>query len=180
MICFCDIPLSKSKSQRLAYGDFVIGLTKDWGVRSGLNPVMYVSAKSELAKSLSDKFCCNFSDGKLLASDFGDFWPMLPYLKPVQGFQKSGSHSEFKSFEQEMEWRFVPDNWRNLIESRASDERTKTEKRKQNDAVFHIQLKFNPSDIEIVIVKTLGQRKALHKIQPALRGKVKLWSKIRW
>ena len=39
--CFCDIPLSRISEHTDFYGNFGVGLTKDWGLRNGLEPVAY-------------------------------------------------------------------------------------------------------------------------------------------
>lgn len=49
MISFCDIPLTEIKNQN--YGKYAIGLKKAWGIKNGLNPVLYIEKKSFLAKS---------------------------------------------------------------------------------------------------------------------------------
>ena len=54
MISFCDIPLSGSKQHFEAYGKYGIGLTKDWAVRNGVNPVLYIDHNSLFAKSLHE------------------------------------------------------------------------------------------------------------------------------
>ena len=178
LVCFCDIPISNSRSHRRAYGDYTIGLTKKWGTEQGLNPVLYVSKGSDLAQQLSLRFNRKIATAKIIAADFGDFWPLLPYLKPVEGFQKNGPHSEFKFFEQEMEWRFVPKVWESLVESRRLDNRSDEEKEAQNALVRGVRLKFNDADIEIVIVNTSGQRNRLCRDRPSLRKRVKLWREI--
>lgn len=45
MVCFCDLPLSKVKDHVGKYGNFGIGLTKEWGMREKVSPLMYVSRK---------------------------------------------------------------------------------------------------------------------------------------
>lgn len=178
MVCFCDIPIASSRDHRRAYGDFVIGLKKDWGRNRALNPVLYVSDKSDLAALLGEAFNRAIARQKPVEAEFGEFWPVLPYLKPDQGFQRNGRFNEFKFFEQEMEWRFVPDEWANLIETRRLDNRTDAEKLAQNATVSAIRLRFDDDDIEVAIVKTSKQRSTLHALRPSLRGKVKLWREI--
>lgn len=54
MICFCDIPLSNIKEHTLKYGNYGLGLAKDWGVNHGLSPVIYSHPKAETAKIISN------------------------------------------------------------------------------------------------------------------------------
>ncbi|MFD0963124.1 abortive infection system antitoxin AbiGi family protein [Pseudofulvibacter geojedonensis] len=53
MSCFCDIPLSQISEHRKKYGSYSIGLSKEWGLKNGLSPVLYTHAKSETAKVLN-------------------------------------------------------------------------------------------------------------------------------
>ena len=53
MISFCDIPLSNSSQHFDAYGKYGLGLTKEWAVRNGINPVLYIDKNSLIAKSIS-------------------------------------------------------------------------------------------------------------------------------
>jgi hypothetical protein len=54
MISFCDIPLSLAKDQIKKYGSYAIGMTKDWGIKNKLNPVVYVEENSLLAKDIQE------------------------------------------------------------------------------------------------------------------------------
>lgn len=49
MIAFCDVPLSMIKN--LKYGEYGIGLSKEWAKEKGLNPVLYIERNSILAKN---------------------------------------------------------------------------------------------------------------------------------
>lgn len=51
MVSFSDLRLSELKENIGTYGKFGIGLTKEWAVREGLNPVMYASDKSLFTES---------------------------------------------------------------------------------------------------------------------------------
>ncbi|WP_340067342.1 abortive infection system antitoxin AbiGi family protein [Ascidiimonas aurantiaca] len=53
MTCFCDIPLSKIKNHTSKYGSYSIGLSKEWGIKNGLSPVIYTTEKSETANILN-------------------------------------------------------------------------------------------------------------------------------
>jgi len=49
MISFCDLTimqLSNDSVHRKNFGEFGIGLTKEWGIRNGVSPVMYVHRES--------------------------------------------------------------------------------------------------------------------------------------
>ena len=46
IICFCDIPLSLSKDHRKEYGNYVIGMSKEWASRNSVTPVRYVHRDS--------------------------------------------------------------------------------------------------------------------------------------
>lgn len=51
MISFCDIPLV-ILSNKTKYGEFGLGMTKEWGIKNQLNPVLYVEKKSSLSHSI--------------------------------------------------------------------------------------------------------------------------------
>ncbi|MFP3835177.1 abortive infection system antitoxin AbiGi family protein [Chryseobacterium sp. SIMBA_028] len=49
-ISFCDIP-EETIRQYTHYGKYCIGLSKEWGKRNQLNPVLYIERNSSIAKS---------------------------------------------------------------------------------------------------------------------------------
>lgn len=51
MVSFCDIPLSQIKDHISKYGEYGIGLTREWGIRNKLNPVLYLEPGSLLSES---------------------------------------------------------------------------------------------------------------------------------
>ncbi len=54
MLCFCDIPLSVISNHSKTYssemeGVYAIGMKKEWGIKHGLNPVIYIPDESNIA-----------------------------------------------------------------------------------------------------------------------------------
>lgn len=43
MVSFCDIPLTRTSGFKQRYGEFAIGLSKDWAIRNKINPILYVN-----------------------------------------------------------------------------------------------------------------------------------------
>ena len=72
MVCFCDIPISHLRKHIDIYGQYGIGLEKDWGVQAGINPVFYLTKQSEFLNeyhrirkdisSMSDAFLYYIND----------------------------------------------------------------------------------------------------------------------
>jgi hypothetical protein len=60
MVSFSALRLSELKQNIGTYGKFGIGMTKEWAVRNGLNPVMYASRESffteNFIKGIEDLF----------------------------------------------------------------------------------------------------------------------------
>lgn len=43
MISFCDIPLTRTSMFKARYGDYAIGLSKEWAMENHINPILYVN-----------------------------------------------------------------------------------------------------------------------------------------
>ena len=42
VVCFCDIPFNLVSNHVDQYGEYCIGLTKEWGMKNGITPLRYV------------------------------------------------------------------------------------------------------------------------------------------
>lgn len=41
MVCFCDIPLTRTEEFTKRYGRHAIALSKEWAARNNINPILY-------------------------------------------------------------------------------------------------------------------------------------------
>lgn len=106
MICFCDLPLSQLREHVNFYGRYGIGMTKEWGIANGINPVLYLHPRSDLAKAVADRvksILKNEDDG--LA---GLYIELLNYIKLYDGYVRRNGEKHYKRFYDEKEWRWVP------------------------------------------------------------------------
>lgn len=171
---FCDIPLSQALQHMGTYGNFGIGLTKEWGIRSGVAPVLYSHPRSPVSKSIEGLFLLRDDAAK------GSVSPkvrllvrMLHHVKPYVGdFHRRASLVPNVVFYDEREWRWVPQeagNWPSLTR----DEYADPIKREQgNVAVWDLdRLAFEPSDIRYLIVATEAEILPLVRAVAQIKGK---------
>lgn len=150
MTCFCDIPLSRIREHTGFYGDYGLGMTREWGLRSGLVPVVYTTTDGPIATMINMFIEFPKSDVPEayipLHARVGD---LIPLVKPISGKMLIGETELQKDFFQESEWRFVPkhgdvldrDDFAALSES-------------QNASVAAHALKFTPQDVRYIFVAT--------------------------
>jgi hypothetical protein len=56
MTCFCDIPLSHVRRHTNTYGKYAIGLSKSWGMKNQINPIIYTYPNSATTSILNEIF----------------------------------------------------------------------------------------------------------------------------
>jgi hypothetical protein len=156
MVCFCDIPLSRIDEHVSYYGQFGIGLTKDWAIRNGLTPVLYVRHGSELTKTITDLMQegLNLQGGR--QSKFASLFRRLhAYVKPMEGNVLVGDEPARKEFYQESEWRHIPTD-KNIDEFlRKEDFQAEALREAANTKTLEAcMLKFVPNDVKYIFVPT--------------------------
>jgi len=116
MVCFCDIPLSKVKAHMTQYGHYGIGLKKDWGLTSGIAPLIYASKDSATTRVIDSslKYCLSHPDfirDAGIFSQFNNLLRLVRFSKPYQGpFFRRGKYLKVPvTFYNEREWRYVPE-----------------------------------------------------------------------
>ena len=162
MVCFCDIPLGNTKEHMNKYGDFGIGMTKEWGVKNGLTPILYTTTNSQLSKSL--KHQRNEIINLLLEKNIPDIYDRNLYtsffIKEYEGYyNKSKIHDKLIRFYDEREWRYVPskmefenESFIPMISQDIFENEIKLEK--HNNKLSTCNLVFDVSDIKYIIVPT--------------------------
>jgi len=162
MVSFCDIPLSEVKNHISKYGSYGIGLTKEWGLRQGLNPVLYVAQESMLSTSYHKAWRhFNIDSDSSNDKDIDDWSPeqralgdVLRYMKNYEAdLTRKGKTIKNYRFSDEREWRYAPPNTEScemlLSEEYYDFEDNKVEADKK---LKNLRLKFEPNDIKYIII----------------------------
>ena len=180
MISFCDLPLGSVKSHIKKYGNYAIGMTKNWGIRNKLNPVLYLETNSNITKDISILFGSitgiidslgglledvvtkgNVSHIKNIAENtktvFNSHNNLFRYIKNYQSDLTRGNktYSAYRFYD-EREWRFVPDiEDKNIKYSLTESEYKKFRgTRKTKKLLEKPILDFKAEDIKYLIVKS--------------------------
>ena len=111
MVCFCDIPLSQTIDHVQTYGNYALGLTKDWGMRSSVAPVIYSDPEGGTAKSILDLYERADPDppgGRDAPASLADSSSDLFAFSSRKGrFHRRGKPARHVKFYDEPEWRYV-------------------------------------------------------------------------
>lgn len=144
MVCFCDLPLSLVKDHMEKYGCYAIGMSKKWGIKKGLNPIMYLCKDSDLASYLriaQKKLHKTFSKIEAHIKIYEDQESLIRYYD-------------------EREWRYVPRDLRkeDLTVGPAiftNPKRLRLANQKVGDKYT---LNFGPKDIKYIVIKSEKER----------------------
>ncbi|MFI5251952.1 MAG: abortive infection system antitoxin AbiGi family protein [Bacteroidota bacterium] len=158
MVCFCDLPLSQIKNHLKTYGYYGIGMSKEWGIRKGLNPVLYLQRDSMLSRQLGSMspFIENSplpigqSDQEIRSAE------IFRHVKPYEGtLIRCGKRIPNVTFYDEREWRYLPDPLTRDIPFSLdpSDYNTQTRKDQANQDAESHPLRFQISDINYIFIK---------------------------
>lgn len=176
MVCFCDISLGQIADHISTYGEYGIGMSKEWAIKKQLNPIIYLKQNSHLSiaySSIMNKLI-NFPERKETDNNIkeiiGEYLKILQFLKPYEGtFVRNGKTIKSVRFYNEREWRYIPilpvnQNYYELLAVS-----------QYNDAIFLAQenskmqdfaLSFEPKDIKYLFVKDESE---VHSMIQALR-----------
>jgi len=184
MVCFCDIPLSQIIDHIDTYGEYAIGLNKEWAMSKGISPILYLYNDSTTNKVINELFKTTVrldNVRKLLKKDLTklatfDFLELLYYCKSYKGkMWRDGKLKENKTFYNEREWRFVPNlneleliNPRLLINKEEFDDFSK--RSEYNHQIEHFTLRFSPKDIKYIIISKESERLEMVNMIEHIKG----------
>jgi len=164
MVCFCDIPLSQLIGHINTYGKYGLGMSKEWGIREGLNPVIYFNKNSYLAKQFSILTNAHIWGSDPTSNAFGE---IMLSIKPYEGTLYRGGRAvkENVRFYDEHEWRYIPA--RSIINAKKigptllqrhmylnTEELAKANRELETDET---KLSFNANDVKYIIINNEGQ-----------------------
>ncbi|MDT3387859.1 MAG: hypothetical protein LIR46_08890 [Bacteroidota bacterium] len=157
MVCFCDIPLSQISEHSLKYGEYAIGIKKDWAINQGVSPILYVHDKSLILNTVLSEIKATSDD--VLANPTGcasermrKFVDAVCMMKPYEGYDERIKKSI--RYYDEREWRYVPsrengDQFVYITEALFHDERVREKLNSENEKYG---VEFNPDVINYLIV----------------------------
>lgn len=176
MVCFCDIPLSLLMNHIDTYGQYGLGMTKEWGLRKGLNPVIYFNKNSHLATRFGE-LTNNLLWKRTLAGQAVN--EIMGYIKPYEGTLYRNGRDVKKNvrFYDEHEWRYVPDI--SILNDRGIETflqrhmyLNQTALREANDklGMEATKLSFNAEDIKYIIIEDEDQINIMIKRVRDIKG----------
>lgn len=160
MVCFCDIPLSKVKRHIGIYGNYGIGLRKEWAIKNNLSPVIYTRKKAKTANTIESLINWYISIQGLLSDNDKEvfrrrYTELIMHLKPYYGGMARSGRIVNRRFYDEREWRWIPELDPKLFRSHLyKDEFSDLElRRNENEKIgFFKKLNFKPDDIRYLII----------------------------
>lgn len=170
MKCFCDIPLHLVSEHKKEYGSYCIGLSKEWGMRNGLQPVIYYNTDSSFTNVFKTSYNAAMKyaiDDTLIDEVGGIINHAFKYIKPVIGSDLKTK--KIKDFTDEKEWRYVPnitdlDFSEVLVKKGIIKDQQLIEKYNQNIKESKYCLSYDYDDIKYLFVNNDSQRRRLIKL----------------
>ena len=153
MVCFCDIPLSRIYEHTEFYGGYGLGMTKEWGMKNALAPILYTPIEGILSDFANYLLSLDMKDTKGESTteqlDLSEhFFRLISMIKPISGNMVVGGKVIEKDFYQENEWRFVPKGFKVIFAHKFEEERNS-----KNSKVSDNKLDFSPADVKYIFVK---------------------------
>ncbi|MFJ5376929.1 abortive infection system antitoxin AbiGi family protein [Pectobacterium sp. CHL-2024] len=194
MVSFCDIRLSQIEQHTKSYGEFGVGLSKDWAERNNLNPVIYMSKGCDVFDAFNQQLRV-FMDGfgiksvdkekglKTLTDEYKNISNVIRYMKNYSGPLKRRNQALIKNYiyADEREWRYIPSSGKTNgapFMAAYNNLNTEDKKKKYNDWLGGISLPFDFDDVRYFIVDKQENIDSLIDILDSMGMDKKQYSKI--
>jgi len=181
MVSFCDFKLSELDIHFQKYGKYGIGLSKEWGMKNNLNPVLYISDECVFFQEFRLALIDSYNKITKLGSELNPqetqeqyqkilntnnkLLEIYCYMKNYQGkLERNEEIIEDFRFADDKEWRYVPNNvyfWPpRLIGCDETDpSKVKIRKKELNQNISKNEwLRFDYNDIKFLIVPNEQER----------------------
>lgn len=163
MISLCDLPLSEFTDSKWAYGDYAIGLSREWGEKNGFNPVCYCHANSDYKKRMINRLveAAASKDKSVIEKAIFPF----AYMKLVEGVLLNRRYKKYRFYD-EKEVRLVPhqEDIKGyelcLFESQYQD----FKKRYKKSILDKNGVNFSFSDVKYIIIGNENNRKEVQGV----------------
>jgi hypothetical protein len=184
MVCFCDIPLSQIINHVETYGNYAIGLRKEWAMEKSISPIIYLHNNSRTNNIINKLFVSTARiDGldKLIKGEFTgeaslNLLELLFYCKIYKGrMWRDNLLIDNVTFYNEREWRYIPKlkelepfNSKYIItKEEYFDE---SQRMKANKLLTDFQIHFTPKDIKYIIIKNESERIRMVRMIEEIKG----------
>jgi hypothetical protein len=160
MVCFCDIPYERHVLHKNKYGQYGIGLKKEWGIMNHLNPVIYTYPDSTFASALENlafEYLNNRQNQTMQKSVSIILMLSKPYDGPFYDKTKHNFSQDKRCFYDEKEWRYIPINLTGIkvaIEGKIFEDSIKLERMNKEIQSPDNILNFDVSDIEYIFLQS--------------------------
>lgn len=186
MVSFCDIPLSQVKNHARYYGPYAIGLSKEWGIKNKITPVLYTHKNSFTAELLYNglRKVIKIKGKEAVVPKWNAMSKLVNFLGFVKLYEgrlwrKNGYLDETIRFYDEREWRYIPNLRKDIRgnEDRPTFSISKEDfidankRRAYNKQLEGFKLSFEPKDIKYVIVKEEDERLKMAESIKRIKGR---------
>ncbi|MDI3365976.1 MULTISPECIES: abortive infection system antitoxin AbiGi family protein [Pantoea] len=183
MVSFCDIRLSQLNEHTKKYGHYGLGMSKQWAIDNGLNPVNYLNHNCSVFSYFNGR-CqqmnrslrrISMKEGKdsdtyqIEQKKYRDVINVMRYMKNYEAplIRKGVVVNKNYRFANESEWRYIPDIRTDIVPIRiVLDDLNPDWKVEANAKLGNHEeafLKFDYGDIKYIFVKNERMAKAMIK-----------------
>lgn len=162
MVSMCDFPFSEITVYMGKYGNSILGLSRDWGIKNGFCPVWYCFDDSKIIAFLHKYYEKLIREGK--DGYHGALLHLLSYMKPVECELKSYKYKNYRFYD-EREIRLIPP-WNKTVFQNGEipillSEDYNAYKEKHGSCLLNIGVDFDWSDIKYIVVDKVAQVKKI-------------------